>query len=135
MMEYIHQSQEISRIMVVILWKWFCIKDSERVILLAFCEPYLSPKYIARPISIHYYQHRAYSIRKEIDFLIIMFSSSPVATRCPCAFRHRYIIFPPLYLLFYPFSPCNSYLRFIIILAAFISMIYFHSLTFINVQF
>lgn len=90
-MEYVHQSRKISRITIVILWKWFRIKDSERAILLAFCGPYLSPKYIARAISIHYYQHRACSIRKEINLLIIVFSSSPAATRCPCAFPCRYI--------------------------------------------
>lgn len=83
MMRYVHQSRKISRIAVVILWKWFCIKDSGRAILLAFCGPYLSPKYIARAISIHYYQHRArVAYERRIDLLIVISSSSPATHTC-----------------------------------------------------
>lgn len=83
MMRYVYQSWEISRIAVVILWKWFCIKDSGRAILLAFCGPYLSPKYIARAISIHYYQHYArVAYESRIDLLIIVFSSFSATYTC-----------------------------------------------------
>lgn len=83
MMRYVYQSREISRIAVVILWKWFCIKDSGRAILLAFCGPYLSPKYIARAISIHYYQHYAcVAYERRIDLLIVVFSSFSTTHTC-----------------------------------------------------